>query len=130
MHTQTFTIGRLATLANVNVETVRYYQRRGLMPEPRRLHGEARRYTVEVLDRLRWIRRAQRIGFSLQEIEDLLNLRSRPVCSSARAVVVQRLELIESRIRELATHRDELQAWVASCDANPRDECCPRLAGL
>lgn len=130
MGAKTFTIGRLAAQADVNVETVRYYQRRGLIPEPERAPGQARRYSSAQLDRLRWIRRAQALGFSLREVEGLLHLSAGAVCASARAVVAQRLELIDHRMQELALHRDELRAWIASCDANVRKDCCPSLSRL
>lgn len=124
------TIGRLAALVEVNVETVRYYQRRGLLPEPTRGHGQARRYGDPELQSLRFIRRAQAMGFTLREIDRLLDMRKLPACPATRALAAARLEAIERRMAELAAFRAELRQWIAACDGNPSNDCCPGLDRL
>ncbi len=127
---QTLTIGRLARAASVNVETVRYYQRRGLLPQPDRPVASVRRYEIGDLDRLRFIRRAQAVGFTLAEIESLLRLRERISCRATRALAREKLATVETRLRELQRLRHELKAWIAGCDQNVDDQCCPTLDAL
>jgi MerR family mercuric resistance operon transcriptional regulator len=124
------TIGRLAALAEVNVETVRYYQRRGLLPEPSRKRGEIRRYGSDEVEQLRFIRRAQEIGFSLREIGHLLHLKAHGECQETRGIVAERLSAVEQQIALLSTHRAELKAWIAICDQSTPDSACPRLTRL
>lgn len=81
---QDFTIGALARAAGVNVETIRFYQRRGLMPEPERPWGGIRRYARQDADRLRFIKSAQRLGFALDEVIELLRLEDGSHCEEAR----------------------------------------------
>ena len=83
---QSFTIGQLATEAGVNVETIRYYQRRKLLPTPKRNHGRTRRYGSADVVRLRFIKCAQRLGFTLREIDDLLELLEPMSCSKTREI--------------------------------------------
>ena len=124
------TIGRLASLGEVNVETIRYYQREGLLPTPPRSAGQIRRYGKSELDGLRFIRRARHMGFTLREIGQLLGLRLAPACRETRAFVAKRLAGIEGRITELTGFRDDLRAWVKECDRNMDDACCPTLDRL
>lgn len=124
------TIGRLAALAEVNVETVRYYQRRGLLPEPRRPLGQVRRYGDGELGRLRFIRRAQAMGFTLAEVGQLLTLTTSQACSATRSLAAAKLGDIERRMAEMAALREELVTWIGACDANQEDACCPTLEHL
>jgi MerR family mercuric resistance operon transcriptional regulator len=109
------TIGRLAKAAGVNVETIRYYQRRGLLTEPRKPPGGHRRYADEALHRIEFIRRAQQLGFTLEEIGQLLDQADGPACKEARHVAEKRLEVIKSRIAELSRMRGELDRLIAAC---------------
>jgi MerR family transcriptional regulator, mercuric resistance operon regulatory protein len=126
------TIGALAAAAGVHVETVRYYQRRGLITEPVRPRGGVRRYTADDADRLRFIKRAQAMGFALAEIENLLKLRTRRSCRATRELAQAKLNIVNARIRELRQLREELVILIADCDTNSEDSRCPlmdRLAG-
>jgi MerR family transcriptional regulator, mercuric resistance operon regulatory protein len=125
-----FTIAGLARAAGVNVETVRFYQRRGLIPEPSRPLGGVRRYAQEDADRIRFIKRAQAMGFTLAEIETLLELRTRRSCKATREIASTKLRLIDERIRALRGLRRELARLVAVCDANPEDTICPAIERL
>lgn len=127
---QSYTIARLAAAAGVHVETIRYYQRRKLVPEPMRPIGGVRRYTEGDAERLRFIKRAQTMGFTLAEVESLLKLRARRSCRATRAVAATKLEIVDDRIRELRQLRKELATLIASCDANAEDSTCPVIERL
>jgi MerR family transcriptional regulator, mercuric resistance operon regulatory protein len=125
-----FTISGLAAAAAVTVETVRYYQRRGLLRQPGRPLGGVRRYAMSDIDQLRFIKRAQAMGFTLQEIKSLLKLRNRDACHATRALAVTKLNLIDASIRELQHLRAELAGLVAACDANANEAHCPVMERL
>ena len=126
---ESLTIGTLAKAANVNVETVRYYQRRGLLREPHRPLNCIRRYSIADVSRLRFIKHAQQSGFTLNEVEALLRLSGRPACGASRTLAAKKLAAIEEKMRILTRLRHELRAWVASCDVNIGDHC-PALEKL
>jgi MerR family mercuric resistance operon transcriptional regulator len=125
-----YTIGTLAATAGVPVETIRYYQRLMLVPEPPRPVGSVRRYTEEDAERLRFIRRAQRMGFTLSEITSLLTLQARRSCRATRDLAAAKLRLIDTRIRELRDLRIQLADLIAECDANTLDAKCPVIRRL
>jgi len=120
------TIGGLARAAGVGVETVRYYQRRGLLPEPARPPGEVRRYGEEDLKRLRFIRSAQAAGFTLNEIDELLDLDASDDRMRARELAQARVVAIDEKIAELRMARDALSGLAADC-AKKRCGPCPIL---
>jgi len=128
--TRSYTIGQLAAAAGVNVETIRYYQRRKLIAEPARPASGARRYGDEDAERLGFIRRAQGMGFTLAEIESLLSLRSRRSCQATRELAATKLEMVDTRIRELRHLRKALAGLVAECDVNVDDSSCPIIERL
>ena len=125
-----YTIGQLAAEAGVGVETVRYYQRRNLMPEPARPLGAARRYSEADVERLRFIKRAQVMGFTLAEIDDLLLLRARRSCRATRDLATAKLKVVDVRLRELRQLREELTHLLAKCDLNMDDTSCPIMECL
>lgn len=122
------TVGRLAHVAGVNIETIRYYQRRGLLATPRKPVSGVRRYSPEILARLRFIRRAQELGFTLREIAELLKLGDSS-CKETRAIAELRLTDIEARIRDLQSMRDTLGKLIRTCRAGNRPSC-PIIASL
>lgn len=122
-----YTIGRLAETAGVNVETVRYYQRRGLVTTPLRTNGGIRHYTEDDAERLRFIKRAQSTGFTLAEIEALLTLRASQSCADTRALATRKLAMVEERLRDLRRIRLELKQWIELCDHNPKHAPCPSI---
>lgn len=124
------TIGRVAEAAGVNVETVRFYQRLGLMGEPIRPLGGVRRYGAEFVSRLRFIKRAQQLGFSLAEIQRLLVLEDPQSCSKARALAAEKLALVEARLADLDRMRGVLKDLVARCDVRRGKIACPIIATL
>ncbi len=128
MSSPDMTIGRLARSAGVNIETIRYYQRRGLLVTPRKPPGGVRRYQPDTLARLRFIKRAQELGFTLREIGDLLKLGDGS-CNETRAIAEHRLADIETRIRDLASMRATLGKLIRSCRAGSQPSC-PIIASL
>jgi MerR family mercuric resistance operon transcriptional regulator len=125
-----FTISGVAAAAAVSVETIRYYQRRGLLREPGRPLGGVRRYAMTDVDQLRFIKRAQAMGFTLEEIKSLLNLRTQAACHATRALAAAKLSLIDANIRELRHLRKELAQLVTACDANADEAHCPVIERL
>lgn len=119
------TIGILAKRGGVNVETIRYYQRRGLLQEPMKPSGGFRRYPEEALKRVLFIKRAQSLGFTLEEILGLLALDEQKACLETREIAVHKLELIEQKITELSKMRKSLARLVRSCDASSSGAPCP-----
>lgn len=124
------TIGRVAEAAGVNVETVRFYQRQGLIDEPSRPSGGVRRYGVEFVSRLRFIKRAKQLGFSLAEVKRLLVLEDPQSCGKARSLAAEKLALVEVRIADLERMRGVLKELVARCDARRGKVACPIIATL
>lgn len=127
---QPYTIARLAAAGGVHIETVRYYQRRKLLPEPPRPAGGVRRYSDADAERLRFIKRAQAMGFTLSEVADLLRLNHRRSCRATRTLAVTKLQLVEVRMRELRQLRKHLTQLIADCDANVDDAACPLIERL
>lgn len=120
------TIGGLAKAAGVGVETVRYYQRRGLLPEPARPPGEVRRYGEDDVRRLRFIRAAQAAGFTLTEIAELLELSAAEDRARARELAQARVAALDARIAELHEARTALAGLASDC-ASQRGGPCPIL---
>jgi len=125
-----YTIAGVAAAAGVHVETIRYYQRLKLVPEPLRPLGGIRRYIEADADRLRFIKRAQAMGFTLAEIARLLNLQRRRSCRATRELAAAKLSLVDIRIRELRHLRKELAGLIADCDANAENGACPVIQRL
>lgn len=124
------TISQLATSGNVNVETVRYYQRRGLLSEPPRPQGGVRRYASADVARLQFIRRAQTMGFSLNEIVGLLDVHGKRACETTRAMTELKLADVRHRLHELQQLERDLVAMVDACQHTPMDADCPTLSLL
>lgn len=119
---QSYTIGKLAAAGGVGIETIRFYQRKGLLEEPTR-EGGVRRYGSEVLRRLRFIRQAQAAGFTLQEIRELLDLDASEDRARAREFAQARVTALNARIAELKRARDALQRLANECAAGSKGPC-------
>lgn len=124
------TIGRLAGEAGVNVETIRYYQRRGLMTEPRRPSGGQRRYAEDAIKRVRFIKRAQVLGFTLDEVGSLLELDEACACAETRDLAAHKLRVIEEKLADLKAMRKALTALMRQCDAGTTKGNCPIIHAL
>lgn len=132
MKMKSLTIGRLAREAGVNLETVRYYERRGLLPKPPRSASGYRLFPVEAARRLRFIRRAQELGFSLGEIRELLSLR---VSATARSTDVRKraeakIADIDAKIRSLDSMKRTLRNLTNACEGCGPIAACPILESL
>ncbi len=117
------TIGQVATAANVNIQTIRYYERRGMFAAPRRTASGYRQYPDSVVRRMRFIKHAQELGFSFKEIQELLALRVRPGSSADTVKRLTRLKIasIEGKLRRLQRIRHALEQLAAAC-ATPQGE--------
>ncbi len=125
-----YTIGTLAKQAGVNVETIRYYQRRGLVGEPERPLRGIRRYTQAHARRLRFVREAQTLGFSLEEVADLLALEDGRHCREAERLGSRKLAGVRERIAQLRRVEKVLTALVDQCHCNTGNVRCPLIAAL
>lgn len=128
---ENLTIGRMAAHTGVGVEAIRYYQRRGLLPEPKRTGGgRIRRYGASEIERLRFIKTAQKIGFSLDEIASLLELDDGSGCVRARKLASHKLEEVRDRLGSLVRLERVLSELVDRCDSSRGRIACPLIAAL
>ena len=125
-----YSIGQLARTADTGVETIRFYERRGLMPEPPRAASGYRRYPLDAADRLRFIRRAKRLGFTLDEITTLLNLQDGGERAEVKAITLAKLDEIEARIDDLQRMRAALQDMTRRCSGTGPVAGCPIIETL
>lgn len=124
------TIGKVAAAADVNVETIRFYQRRGLLTEPPKSQGGFRYYDDATVARVRFVKRAQALGFSLEEVMGLLALEQTSACAPTHDAAVRKLQLVEERITDLKRIRSTLKNLVRQCEAGPAAVSCPIIESL
>jgi DNA-binding transcriptional MerR regulator len=126
-----FPAGEAARRAQVNVQTLRYYERRGLLERPARSASNHRLYTAEAVSRVRFIKRAQRLGFALDEIRELLVLRAtRSTSSTVRARAEARVRQIDDSMRSLLAMREALIELIGQCAGATGGAACPILTAL
>lgn len=123
---EVFTIGQLAQAARVNVETIRYYERRGLLREPPRTAAGYRQYAATDLWRLQFIARAKALGFTLTEITNLLGPDNRGSADNVLAAAQAKIRMLDKRQRELEEMRERLRLLVRIC-GDPKSEDCVTL---
>ena len=126
----TFTIGAFADAGGVNVETIRFYQRKGLLPEPEKPLGGIRRYGLEDVTRVRFIKSAQRLGFSLDEIAELLRLEDGAHCQEASSLATRKLMDVRERLADLSRMEKVLSELVGACNSRSGNVTCPLIASL
>ena len=126
------TIGEVAKQTHVNIETVRYYERRGLIPEPPRRESGYRQFSPEVVTRIKFIKRAQELGFSLNEISELLTLRLDPEqpCSEVKQRAEAKIAAIEHKIADLQLIKQTLVKVTNACTGQGTTSTCPTLNAL
>ena len=126
------TIGKLAKHSHVNVETIRYYERRGLIPMPSRRESGYRQFTQDIIARIRFIKRAQELGFTLKEISGLLSMRVDPhtTCADINVRAEQKIAQIQEKIRDLERMKRALIKLKASCRGRGPTGECPILEAL
>lgn len=129
---QALSIGEVAKAAEVGIETVRFYEREGLIAEPPRRHSGYRQYPPDTVRRLRFIRRAKDLGFTLKEIGELLDLRVDPTrsCADVRSLAKVKMADIEARMIDLARIQAALTELVRSCRGGGPTSACPILDAL
>ncbi len=126
------TTSQLAKKASVNLETVRYYERRGLIPEPPRTESGYRDYSQDIIARILFIKRAQDLGFTLKEISELLSLRVDPdtTCCDVRQRTETKIRDVDEKISDLQRIREALTVLVQSCKGKGPTSACPILEAI
>ena len=124
------TIGAFAQAAGVNVETIRFYQHKGLLPTPPRPQGSIRRYGSADVARVKFVKAAQRLGFSLDEIGQLLKLEDGTHCSEAAELASLRLDDVRAKLADLNRIEAVLTALVSECHAHRGNVSCPLITAL
>jgi MerR family transcriptional regulator, mercuric resistance operon regulatory protein len=127
---ENLTIGAFARAAGVNVETIRFYQRTGLLSQPHRPHGSIRRYGQADVARVRFVKAAQRLGFSLEEIAELLTLEQGAQCDEARVLAERRISDVRQKISDLARIEAALAELIVRCCATRGPVTCPLIESL
>lgn len=130
MTDKALTIGKLARLAGVNVETIRYYQRIALLSEPEKPLGGIRHYNETDVSRIYFIKSAQRLGFTLEEISLLLKLQDGTHCNEAKDIAMQKLATVRGKIESLKSMESSLTGLVQQCDITRGNVCCPIIDAL
>jgi len=123
-------IGAFASAAGVNVETIRFYQRKGLLPEPDKPYGSIRRYGETDVARVRFVKSAQSLGFSLDEVASLLTLDDGTHCDEARQVAEEKLADVRSKLADLRRIESVLAALVDDCCVSHGAVSCPLISAL
>lgn len=127
---ENLTIGAFARAAGVNVETIRFYQRKGLLSEPDKPYGSIRRYGQQNVARVRFVRSAQRLGFSLDEIAELLRLEDGTHCDEASSLAEHKLLAVRQTLSDLKRIERVLSRLVCACHARQGELSCPLIASL
>jgi MerR family transcriptional regulator, mercuric resistance operon regulatory protein len=124
------TIGQVATEAGIHKETIRYYQALGLVAQPHRAPRSVRRYGQATVARLHFIKRAQQLGFTLEEVGKLLLLEDGQDCGATRQLAQQKLAVIKARVSDLNRMRRLLEGLIEECKRGKRPRACPIIATL
>ncbi|WP_205182477.1 mercury resistance transcriptional regulator MerR (plasmid) [Cupriavidus sp. H19C3] len=127
---ENLTIGAFAKAAEINVETIRFYQRKGLLPEPDKPYGSIRRYGEADVTRVRFVKAAQRLGFSLEEIGELLRLEDGTHCEEASSLAERKLNDVRAKLADLRRMEAVLSDLVCACHARQGNVSCPLIASL
>ena len=128
--THSLTIGTVAAAAGVNVETIRFYHRKGLLPEPDKPYGGIRRYSEADVERVRFVKTAQRLGFSLDEVAGLLRLDDGTHCDEARELAEHKLVDVRAKLADLRRIESVLTNLVSSCHTSRGTVSCPLISSL
>jgi len=126
------TIGKVAAKAGVNTETLRYYERRGLLPGPPRSNANYRQYPADTVPRVRFIKQAQALGFTLDEIDTLLSLnkQSSHCCDDVHEQAQQKIDSIDAKLDALLAMRQAIAVLISECDNTQPGDPCPIITSL
>src|SRR5258708_7273329 len=127
---ENLTIGAFASAAGVNVETIRFYQRKGLLLEPDKPYGSIRRYNEVDVTRVRFVKSAQRLGFSLDQIAELLRLDDGAHCDEASQLAERKLQDVREKMGDLARMEAVLSELVRACHTRKGNVSCPLITSL
>jgi len=127
---QNLTISMFARAARVNIETIRFYQRKGLLPKPERPYGSIYRYDFESVARVKFVKSAQQLGFSLDEVAELLKLEDGTHCDEARILAENKLKDVRKKLANLRRIESTLARLVGDCCAAKGTITCPMIAAL
>ena len=124
-------IGEVAQRAGVNLQTLRYYERRGLLPDPRGRHSRYRDYEADAVQLVRFIKEAQELGFTLKEVGELIELRDhRMRHRDVRALAAAKVEQIQNRMDRLTAIKRGLEDLIAACRTSDGSPCCPIIEAM
>lgn len=123
------TISKVAKALDINIETVRFYERRGLITQPAKPEVGYRQYPEDTVNRIRFIKRAQELRFTLDEIANLLSLNDHP-CSQAQDLAEQKLSAVKEKMADLRRLEKALKTLLAQCHTNDDDSHCPIIDSL
>lgn len=123
------TSGKLAKMAGINIESIRFYERKGLLPKPKRSDSGYRLYAMDDVKRIQFIKNAQNLGFTLREIKDLLNLRidEHNLCADVQKLIIEKINEIELKIKEMKKIDKTLKEMQKLCSTNELEKECPFL---
>ncbi|PKO29410.1 MAG: Hg(II)-responsive transcriptional regulator [Betaproteobacteria bacterium HGW-Betaproteobacteria-9] len=127
---ENLTIGAFAKAAGVNVETIRFYQRKGLLPEPDKPYGSIRRYGEADVTRVQFVKSAKRLGFNLDEVAELLSLDDGTQCDEAGRLAEHKLKDVREKMADLARMEAVLSELVCACNTRQGPLSCPLIASL
>lgn len=126
------TIGTLAEKAGVNLQTIRYYEKLDLLPEPKRSKSGYRLYDEEYSKHIKFVKNAQSLGFKLEEIKELVSVRYNPKAlgKDVKQIIKKKIEEIENKVEELTETKKYLNELNNSCSGKMKSSCCPILSAL
>lgn len=129
---ETISIGKLAELAEIEIQAIRYYESLGLLPEPKRTESGYRKYDLEYLENLRFIKNLQELNFKLEEIKELVKVKfnKKALGKDVKKLIKEKLNEIKDEIIDLRTKEDRLEDLLASCSGRMKSCDCPILESL
>ncbi|HFB65160.1 MAG TPA: Hg(II)-responsive transcriptional regulator [Aeromonadales bacterium] len=126
---KTTTIGQAAKQLEIHIETIRFYERKGLIEQPQKPESGYRHYSTDIINRIRFIKRAQELGFTLKEIVNLLSLNDQP-CTQVQDLAEQKLASVQEKVKDLQRLEFALKEMIVQCMNNPDDDHCPIIEAL
>ena len=126
---KTTTISKAAKQLNIHIETIRFYERKGLIEQPQKPESGYRHYSIDIINRIRFIKRAQELGFTLKEIINLLSLNDQP-CSQVQDLAEQKLAFVQEKVKDLQRLESALNQMIVQCMNNADEDHCPIIDSL